>query len=126
MYIIHHITLKSLYVRSFIVIKNPFFYTSENESGLNKNWGRSCIVADLPRGKICNERGKICNITNLPRSAMLRIFRGKACNVADLPGRRSARGEVCNTTIPVITIDRYMADFLLKLDLCDKNNLHVN
>ena len=65
--------------------------------------GKVCNVADLPQGKICNERGKICNVANRPlkgRSAMLQIFRGKVCNVADLPGGRFAmlqtfRGKVC-------------------------------
>ena len=53
---------------------------------LYKKWGKVCKVADLPPGKIGNERGKICNVANLPPLG------GKVCNVADLPGGRSARG----------------------------------
>ena len=64
------------------------------ESGTLQKWGKVCNVADLPPGKICNERGKICNVSNLPPW-------GKVCNVADLPGEvlqccRSSGGKVCN------------------------------
>ena len=66
-----------------------------------------CNIADLPPRKICNERGKIGNVANLPlrgkvcnvadlpggRSAMLQIFRGKVCNVADLPGGEVYKGK---------------------------------
>ena len=55
-----------------------------------QKWAKVCSnVADLPPGKICNERGMICNVANLPlgaRSVILQIFQEKVCNVADLPG----------------------------------------
>ena len=55
--------------------------------------GKVCNVADLPPGKICNERGEICNVANLPPW-------GKVFNVADLLGKslqccRSSGGKVC-------------------------------
>ena len=77
---------------SLLLWLKPFFqYTRKWESGTLQKWGKVCNVADLPPGKICNERGKICNVANLPPW-------GKDCNVADLPGEglqrcRSSGGE---------------------------------
>ena len=51
-----------------------------------------------PGEKICNERGKICNVANLllwvegMQCCRSSGEGGGVCNVADLPGRRSARG----------------------------------
>ena len=72
--------------------------------GTLQKWEKVCNVADLPPGKICNERGKICNVANLPPPPIgeglqcCRSSGGKVCNAADLPGGKSARGKVCNTT----------------------------
>ena len=79
----------------YIILKNTFFSTSENENPeLYKNGGRSAMLQIFPGGKICNERGKICNVANLPPWV-------KVCNVADLPREglqccRSSGGMVCN------------------------------
>ena len=44
-----------------------FFNTSENENlELYKNWGRSAMLQIFPPGKMCNERGRICNVADLP------------------------------------------------------------
>ena len=39
-----------------------FLYIRKWESKTLQKWGKICNVADLPPGKICNERGKICNV----------------------------------------------------------------
>ena len=75
-------------------LKTFFLYIRKWESGTLQKWGKVCNVADLPPGKICNDRGKVCNVANLPP-------RRKVCNVADLPGEglqccRSSGGKVCN------------------------------
>ena len=52
---------------------------------------------------ICNERGMICNVANLPpwgKVCNVADLPGKVCNVADFPGGRPAtlqtfRGKVC-------------------------------
>ena len=91
MLIIHPIILQILYVQSFIMIKTLFQFIQKWESGTLQKWGTVCNVTDIPPGKVCNERGKICNVANLPPW-------GKVCNVADLPGEgpqccRSSGGE---------------------------------
>ena len=71
-----------------------FFSTSENENPeLYKPRGRSASENENPPGKICNKRGKVCNVADLPGEGKqcCKSSGGKVCNVADLPGGRSAR-----------------------------------
>ena len=96
-----------MHVQCSLLFKPPFFYTSENENPeLYKKWVKVCNFANLPPGKICNERAKSAMLQTFPHGvgfAMLQVCNvadlpGEVCNVADFPGGRSARGKVCNTT----------------------------
>ena len=116
----------------YIILKNCFSIHPKMRIRNFTKMGEGLQCCISSPGTICNERGRICNVADLPplgkvcnvadlpgeglqccrssggRSAMLQIFRGgggKVCNVADLPGGRSARGKVCNST-PASSIRR--------------------
>ena len=82
-----------LHVQSFIMIKNPFFYISENESPeLYKNGGRSAILQIFPRGRSAMIGGRSAMLQTFPlggKSAMLQIFRGKFAML------QIFRGKIC-------------------------------
>ena len=118
--------------------KSFFLYIRKWESGTLQIWWKVCNVADLPPGKICNERGKICNVANLPPWGKVcnvadlpgeglqccRSSGGKVCSVADLPGGKSARGKVCNTTVAHIVCGRFSIHILLAHIVCQKFRAH--
>ena len=77
------------FVQSFIMIKNPFCDTPENENPeLYKNGGRSAMMHIFPRGRSAMKGGRSAMLQTFPQgggSAILQIFRGRSAMLQTFP-----------------------------------------